>query len=301
MERREFIKTSAAALASSLLPLNAVGGDGGGPVVWEVKGPQPAAVEALFDALGGLEKIMPADPARAIVLLKPTICLPPSAAMATTTSPELVDGLCGFLESRGVGRIIVADHSLKGHGFERMELVTRARKHPHAKALLYNERRWYRPVQIGGRVLETAELLKLIKKADLLINLPAAKHHSATQVSLATKNLMGLIWNRTAFHTQFDLDQAIGDLALAVRPHLNIVDATRVLLDGGPTGPGRVVEENRLFASTDMVAVDAVVAARYDFGGKSLSPREIAHLQAASENRVGEIDLERIKVEEINS
>ena len=301
MERREFIKTGAAALASSLLPLHAVIGDGGGSVVWEIKGPQPAAVEALFAALGGLEKIMPTDPGRAVVLLKPNICLPHSAAMATTTSPELVDGLCGFLESRGVGRIIVADHSLKGHGFERMELVTRARKHPNAKALLYNERRWYRPVQIGGQVLETAELLKILKRADLLINLPIAKHHSATQVSLATKNLMGLIWDRTAFHTQLDLDQAIGDLALAVRPHLNIVDATRVLLDGGPTGPGRVVEGNRLFASTDIVAVDAVVASRYDFGGKSLSPREIPHLQAAFQNRVGEIDLERIKVEEIDT
>ena len=301
MKRREFIKTGAAALASSLLPLNAVVGDGGGSVVWEVKGPQPAAVEALFAALGGLEKIMPMDPARAVVLLKPNICLPHSAAMATTTSPELVDALCGFLGVRGVGRIIVADHTLKGHGFERMELMKRIQRHPNAKALLINERRWFQPVQVGGQVLETVERLKMLKRVDLLINLPIAKHHSATQVSLATKNLMGLIWDRTAFHTQLDLAQAIGDLALAVRPHLNIVDASRVLLDGGPTGPGPVVEENRLFASSDIVAVDAVVASRYDFGRKSLSPQEIPHLQSAFQNRVGEIDLEKIKVEKIDS
>jgi len=300
MKRREFIKTGAAALASSLLPLHSAVGDGGGSVVWEVKGPQPAAVEALFAALGGLEKIMPTDPARAVVLLKPNICLPHAAAMATTTSPELVDALCGFLGARGVGRIIVADHTLKGYGFDRMELVKGVRRHPNAKALLINERRWYQPVQVGGQVLETAELLKMLKRVDLLLNLPIAKHHSATQVSLATKNLMGLIWDRTAFHTQLDLARAIGDLALAVRPHLNIVDASRVLLNGGPTGPGPVVEENRLFASSDIVAVDAVVASRYDFGRKSLSPQEISHLQSAYQNRVGEIDLKRIKVEEID-
>ena len=299
MHRREFIKTGTAALASSLLPLNSVTGDESGAVVWEAEGPQPAAVEALFAALGGLEKIMPVDPARALVVLKPNICLPHSPSMGTTTSPELVDALCGFLAARGVRRIIVADHTLQGHGFDRMELMQRVQRHPNAKVMLIDAQRWYGPVQVGGKVLESAELLKMLKRVDLLLNLPVAKHHVATQVSLATKNLMGLIWDRTVFHTQLDLAQAIGDLALVVRPHLNIVDARRVLLDGGPTGPGRVIDENRLFASSDIVAVDAVVASRYDFGRRSLSPREIPHLQAAFQNRVGEIDLAKIRVEQL--
>ena len=120
-------------------------------------------------------------------------------------------------------------------------------------------------------------------------------------MSLATKNLMGLVWDRTVFHTQLDLDQAIGDLPLAIRPRLNVVDASRVLLTGGPTGPGPVVREDRLFASSDILALDAVVASRYAFGRRTLSPLEIPHLAAAHRNRVGEIDPEKIEVRQLEA
>jgi uncharacterized protein (DUF362 family) len=169
------------------------------------------------------------------------------------------------------------------------------------KVVLANERRYFEPLEVEGKVLKQTEVLKLLTKSDLVINFAAAKHHSATGVSLATKNLMGAIWDRATFHTDLDLDQAIGDLALAVKPHLNLIDAGRVLLNGGPTGPGPVVEENRLFASTDMVALDSVVASRYSFGAKTLKGSDIAHLVAAHKNGVGELDPEKIVVEKIDT
>jgi uncharacterized protein (DUF362 family) len=166
--------------------------------------------------------------------------------------------------------------------------------------ILANEQRYYSPQQVAGKVLKETEVMKLAQKADLLINMPTAKHHSATHVSLAIKNLMGMVWDRAEFHTRLDLHQAIGDLSLAIRPHLNIVDASRVLLSGGPTGPGAIIEDNRLFAGSDILAVDAVVASRYDFGGKAISPGQIAHLNAAYKNGIGEINLNNIKVEKID-
>jgi uncharacterized protein (DUF362 family) len=111
--------------------------------------------------------------------------------------------------------------------------------------------------------------------------------------------IQGAIWNRNDFHTKMDLGQAIGDLALAVRPALTLIDASRVLLNGGPTGPGRVIAENRFFASLDMVAVDAVVTSRYGFGGRDVVPNEVAHLRAAFENGVGEIDIQKITVTKV--
>jgi uncharacterized protein (DUF362 family) len=108
---------------------------------------------------------------------------------------------------------------------------------------------------------------------------------------------MGVIWDRSAFHTKLDLHQAIADLALAVRPGLSIIDASRVLLNGGPVGPGPVTKDNRIFASTDMLALDSVVTGRYDFGGKTLSAKEVPHLRAAYDNGVGEIDIKKIDVQ----
>jgi uncharacterized protein (DUF362 family) len=96
-----------------------------------------------------------------------------------------------------------------------------------------------------------------------------------------------------------DLNQAIGDLAAHIRPHINIIDATRVLLTGGPTGPGNILKENKFFASRDIVALDAVVASRYNFGNKSSTAENIGHIKAAHHNDVGEIDLKKIAVEQI--
>ena len=190
----------------------------------------------------------------------------------------------------------VAEPILEQCNEEQREAVEAQREY---EAELANERRLFRPTRVNGRVLKTTEILRIVQRVDMLINLATAKHHSATNVSLATKNLMGLIWDRSVFHTGLDLSQAIADLALAIRPTLNIIDASRVLLNGGPTGPGPVIKEDRLFASCDILALDSVVASRYSFGARSLSAEDVPHLWATYKNGVGEIDIEKIRVENV--
>lgn len=303
MDRREFIVTSAAAVAAGLLPLGLMAAGPEKVVVWEVPGSPAGAVKALFASLGGVAKlgrmkdITDGDISRSTVLIKPNLCLPHPSRMATTTSLELIDALCGYLIECGVKRIIIADHTLqKAEAFEKTEILGLAEKHKAVKVVLANERRFFEPVEVSGKVLKKTEALKMLSRADLVINVATAKHHSATLISLSLKNLMGLIWDRSEFHTRLDLHQAIGDLALAVRPDLNIIDASRVLLNGGPTGPGPVTADGRLFAAVDPVALDAVVTSRYSFGGRTLTPGKVAHLNAAHENGVGEIDLKKINI-----
>ncbi|MFH1313776.1 MAG: DUF362 domain-containing protein [Candidatus Eisenbacteria bacterium] len=299
MKRRRFLKAGGAAFAASLLPWSlSLGDDKPAAVVWEIEGAARDAVRSLFSSLGGIKKLLSGDPSKATVLIKPNLCLPHPPGRATTTSPELVDALCEFFVDAGVRDIIITDHTLQqAANFSRVELVKVAEKYPAAKLVLANERSFFEPVDVAGKVLKKTEILKMLSSADLFINVATAKHHSAARVSLAIKNLMGAIWDRSAFHTQLDLAKAIGDLATVVRPDLNIIDARRVLLNGGPTGPGPVTEDNRLFAGTDILALDSVVTSRYKFGGRSLSAREVPHLMAAYDNGVGEIDLKRIKVE----
>jgi uncharacterized protein (DUF362 family) len=307
MNRRDFIKTStAAALASGLLPLDAAFGDAPaetvlpGSVVWEAEGAPADTVPALFTSLGDLKEVLPEGLEGASVILKPNLCLPHTPAMATTTSPELIDALCRYFTGKKVKRLIITDHTLqKASGFEDVEAVKVADKYPGVKIVLANEQRYFEPVEVPGRVLKRTEVLKLLSRADLVVNVATAKHHSATSVSLAAKNLMGVIWDRSEFHTRMDLHQAIADLALAVRPGLSIIDAGKVLLANGPTGPGPVKKDGRLFAAYDIVALDSVVVSRYNFGGKTQSAEDIAHLLAAHEAGAGEIDLKKIRVEKL--
>ena len=289
-------------LASSLVPFNFAFGNQSNPLVWEIEGESGSAVQKLFEALGGLHSVLKKEPVKSTVLLKPNLCLPHKESMGTTTSAELVDSFCDYLSTKKVRKVIIADHTLqKAERFKQHEIVKLGEKYPSVKVVLANEQRLYQPVQVEGKVLKEVETLKLIPKVDLIINLATAKHHTATHVTLAIKNLMGLIWDRSVFHTQLDLAQAIADLALVIRPQLNIIDASRILLNGGPTGPGPIINENRLFASRDILAVDSVVAGRYNFGGKNLSPKEVPHLWAAYQNSVGEIDFQKIQVQKITA
>ncbi len=301
MNRRDFLKIGAGALASKLLPVERAHGADAESSVYEIEGLTVDAMDALFASLGGVEGLVERDLSRATVLIKPNLCLPHAEAMGTTTSPQAVDALCSFLVTKGAKRIVIADHTLKSNRFDKIELNSVVAKYPNARLLLANQQRLYEPVEVEGKVLKQAELLKMARRADLFINLATAKHHSATRVSLAIKNLMGVIWDRTAFHTRLDLSQAIADLAMVVRPTLSIIDASRVLLSGGPTGPGTVIREDRLFAGLDILALDAVVASRYGFGGRRLPAEQIEHLKASHQNGVGEIDTRKIRVEKIEA
>jgi len=300
MNRRQFLKISSATMALNLLPLTHSRGQIIKSTVWEIQGSENETIKALFSDLGGLANLISKDVSQATVLIKPNICLPHSSEMGTTSSPAILSALCEYLTMSGVKRIIVADHTLKkAEDFNNVDLINILEKYSRAKLTLANQQRLFQPTEINGKVLKSTEKLKMLDRVDLFINLATAKHHSATNVSLAIKNLMGLIWDRAEFHTRLDLHQAIADLAVAIRPGLNIVDASRILLKGGPTGPGPIMKDNRIFASRDIVALDSVVASRYNFGGKIITPNEVAHLAASFNNGLGEIDLEKITIKKI--
>jgi len=304
MDRRRFLELGGAACFAFGFqkPFALLGNEPAhaGPLVLEADTVSYESVTALFERMGGLRGLIPVEPSRATIVLKPNICLPDPPQRATTTSPELVDLICRRLIADGAKKIVIADHTLQRNGeFDRTPWVDFPKKYPEVRLLLAHEERLYEPMTIAGKVLTKIDVLRVLPKADLFINLPTAKHHSATHVSLGMKNLMGVVWNRSDFHTALDLHKGVADLATAIKPSFTIIDASRVLLTGGPTGPGQIIPENRLFAGRDILALDAFVSSRYSFGGKSLPPSRIEHLQAASEAGVGEIDLAKIRVEKV--
>lgn len=304
MKRRDFVKTLLTGLAVPFLPIPRLrASQNPAPIVYEAVGSTQEMVKALFAAMGGLGRFIATDLPRATVVIKPNLCLPHPDIRGSITSSALIVALCEYLTENGIGKIIITDHTLQEDASDPMafELSKALENLPTVKFTLANQQRLYQPVEVNGPVLKQTEVLKTALRADFLINVATAKHHSATQVSLALKNLMGLIWDRMIFHTELDLHQAIADLARVIRPGLNIVDASRVLLTNGPTGPGALAADNRLFASLDPVALDATVVSRYNFGGHALAPEKVAHLLAAYRNGVGEIELDKIQLHKIST
>jgi len=149
-----------------------------------------------------------------------------------------------------------------------------------------------------GKALRQVAVSRDVLDADLVINLPVAKAHDAVAVSIALKNLMGVIWDRSSFHTMMDINQAIADLSSAVRPGLTLVDMTRVLLTNGPKGPGEVGEPNLVVASTDPVAADAFCLRKARFNGRKIKPKQVRYLRIAHEMGLGEIDRKKLDLRE---
>jgi len=138
--------------------------------------------------------------------------------------------------------------------------------------------------------------MKEVLESDVLINVPVAKSHSATGVSLGLKGLMGLIWDRESFHSQYNMNQALADLATVIKPQLTVLDATRALASGGPGGPGTVVKPNLVIAGTDPVAVDAYGVSVAPWYGQKFNSRQVEHLLVAHQRGLGKIDIDQMKI-----
>jgi uncharacterized protein (DUF362 family) len=130
--------------------------------------------------------------------------------------------------------------------------------------------------------------------ADVLIDVPIAKHHSLARLTLGMKNLMGVITDRPQMH--INLGQRLADLSSRVRPHLTVVDAVRILMDHGPTGGSLddVKKTDTLIASPDIVAADSYAATLF-----GLRPDDLDYVGAGVSMGLGRSDLGNLKIEEI--
>ena len=123
-----------------------------------------------------------------------------------------------------------------------------------------------------------------VLEADKVVNVPIAKHHSLSGVTLGLKNLMGVMGgNRGQVH--FRLPECLVDVNRRVPSCLTVIDAGRVLLRNGPSGGDLADVKNfgAVFASGNVVAAD-MTAAEKVFGLKAES---VAHIRKAMESGMG--------------
>ncbi|MCP3899337.1 MAG: DUF362 domain-containing protein, partial [Desulfobacteraceae bacterium] len=89
-------------------------------------------------------------------------------------------------------------------------------------------------------------------------------------------------------------------LSAYLKPKLVVVDATRVLSTNGPRGPGKIIAENKIIASPDMVAADAMTVKQCKWYGRSMEPKQVKHIKIAHEEGLGRMDIENLNVKEIS-
>ena len=141
------------------------------------------------------------------------------------------------------------------------------------------EEQEHRLVKIRGLYIH---IPKIIDEVDYFINVPKAKTHMETQVSLSIKNLMGLISgnSRKIFH-KFFLNELLGYLGVHIKPNISIIDGL-VSMEGDGPHEGTDKETGFIAAGNDLVELDSFIAHLMGFDYK-----QVVHINQAHKLGVG--------------
>ena len=259
------------------------------------RGANPEAITtAAIAALGGMGRFVKAGDD---VIVKPNICVAyHGPEYAATTNPAVVATLVRLCLGAGARRVRVMDSPFGGTAESAYAVseIGEAVKAVGGQMEVMSPVKYVNTKFPDARTFSNWEVYQDILDADVLINVPIAKTHGLSRLTLGGKNLMGLILRPGAMHR--DLGQRIADLMTLVRPTLTVVDAVRILTANGPTGGDLddVRRTDTIVASHDTVAADAWAATLFGMSGA-----DIPYVQAAAERGLGTLDLDAIKIEEI--
>jgi len=295
--RREFMKISAGAALATLMPRSLFGAsNANGPVIGVAQGDRSKLVVTAIDLLGGIDRFVKSGD---VVCIKPNLSFASNTDCGATTSPDIVKQMVQLCLNAGASRIFVVDHTIQDATLcvERSRIEEAIIDKKVSLVTLQQERQYYEIDVPAGTELNTIQVAKIVRDADLLINMPTAKTHSATGVSLGIKGLMGLIWDRGHLH-RVNLHRAIAELATVIKPGLTVVDATRALTSGGPGGPGKTVTLNKVVAGTDLVAVDSYTVGLAQWYKKSWTGNQVKYIRAAADLGLGEINTSNMQIKE---
>lgn len=241
----------------------------------------------VFEAAGGIQKFVSKQD---VVVIKPNISWARSPNLAATTNPEVLEAVVELCQEAGAKKIRIADHTI--HDARRCFAITGAgmvAKRTGAD-LVYPRSSLMRNMKLRGHRLDVWPVFVPLVEADKVINLPVAKVHSLSGLTLGMKNWIGAVGGRrSALHQ--DIHLTIVDLAQFFNPTITLIDATRIMVANGPSGGSNsdVAILNRLILSDDPVAADAKAAGLFNF-----RPQDIGFIHLGEKWGLGTYEFQKL-------
>jgi uncharacterized protein (DUF362 family) len=241
-------------------------------------------------AVGGMKRfVKPGD----VVVVKPNMGWDRTPEQAANTNPQVVKAVVEEALKAGAKKVKVFDRTCND---ERRCYVNSgiqtALKGLNNVDVRFIENERFKKVTLNGEALKEWDLYGEALSANVLINVPVAKHHQLTGLTLGLKNIMGVMGgDRGKLHKQ--IEPALADVNAVLRSHLTVIDATRILTNHGPQGGdlADVKVMNTVIASTDIVAADAYATTLF-----GMKPSDIGVTVAAARRGLGEMDLKKVRV-----
>ena len=290
--RREFIKASMAGamIVSAGSVVNAVAAPQSKSEVYVGKGDAAKMIPRIIKKMGGMGRFVKPG---SRVIIKPNMSFTNDATWGNITTPEAVRAVAELCISAGAKRIIICDNTLRDAEIckEKTGIPDAVKDLKQVVVFTPKEESLFEDkTDPKAKTLTSTKVVKEVLRADSVISLPCAKSHGSGGVSLGIKGLMGLVYDRGIMHSGMDLAMAIAEQLYYIKPTLTIVDATRALLDNGPSGPGKVVELNTFVAGVDPVAVDSFAVSLASWYGRQFEGKQVAHIKNAADLGFGNVE-----------
>jgi uncharacterized protein (DUF362 family)/ferredoxin len=238
-----------------------------------IDGDIAGATQRAIALLGPMSTILAG---RRIAILKPNFVAGRPDRTGATTNLNLIAAVAESIHAAGATPVLC---EFPGTEFDFEATLTilglEAFCQQHDIGLVRQVDRWLELRPAGARRLKRFRIPSLLADA-CLINLPVLKTHAVSGMSLAMKNLMGLLprADRRTMHT-FGIHQSIVDMNRGLRPDLSIVDGS-IGQDGDGPLYGRPAHLGVLVAGRDSLSVDLVCCQLC-----KLDPLTIKHLHLA--------------------
>ncbi len=246
----------------------------------------------VFDEAGGIKQFISKGD---VVVVKPNISWARQPKFAATTHPEVLETVIELCRDAGAKKVRIVDHTINNarRCFALSGAGLIAKKT--GADLVYPRSSLMRRMKIRGDRLDVWPVFVPSIEADKLINLPVAKHHSLSKLTLGMKNWFGSVGgSRWSLHQ--DINQTIVDLAQFFKPTITLIDAIRIMTRNGPSGGSvsDVAVKNTLILSDDPVAADAKAALIFN-----RKPKSLGFIRLAQKHGLGTYNFEKLNQKKV--
>jgi uncharacterized protein (DUF362 family) len=260
-----------------------------------VKGSNPGDItRKAIAALGGMNKFVKKGD---VVVVKPNIGWDSSIEQAADTNPEVVQEIIKMCYECGAKTVKVFDSTCNEASLcYKNSGIYDAVKRSGGVISYVDEWKFFPGIFPSGAAMEDWPMYYDAVKCDCFINVPIAKHHSLTKLTLSMKNLMGVCGSaRGKMH--WNISKKLAEITRFMQPDLTVIDAYRVLLRHGPKGGNLndVEKKETVIASVDPVLADSYASTLFGY-----KPEDIGYIKEAFLLGLGKMDISKANIKKIN-
>lgn len=248
------------------------------------------AAKKAIDLIGGISSFIPP---KSKVLVKPNLLMAKEPEFGIDTHPEVVRAVIKILKEINCSIYVGDGPSVWGKQIENVDEVYQRSgikmvcAEEGVELVRFDKRRWR----------NNFPLTTWLDNCDYLVSIPKFKTHSFTLLTGAIKNLFGLLPGtyKTELHKNYfankDFSKMLVNLYEEVRPCLTVVDGIVAMEGDGPATAGKLRKPGLLFAGSDCVALDSILALII-----GVKPQDVLTTQEAAHRALGSADINSMTI-----